>query len=198
MRTECDRIQDALLAHVDGEEPSTEVRIHLRSCSACRKKAHAFRTLSHLLRGLPRKAYDRDEILAKAWLPLLLNTPRMMPPPGLDTEILHAVNDQHGEYTSGQRRADFGDDLRKASVPGIPRRLGALIQPLAAAVIIVYLAISGFEALQPRSTPSGEMSIEIQVDNRLYSHGLIDEGRTSRFVMDTSSTSGESKEGKGH
>jgi hypothetical protein len=150
----CERFQEQLIYYLDGEKTDLDVKQHLASCSVCQEKERSFRTLHHLIQGLPRKSIGADQILGSSAL-LLAGLTARKPPADLPHQILERIN------------RDKLQDL-----PRLRRGLWPIVQTLAAAVIIIYLSFSGFSSLRVEPEKTGPLNWKININRSYYSHSL--------------------------
>lgn len=159
MSLECDRIQENLLFHVDGAEFHPEVERHLKECPACREKGRSILMIKNLLSNLPRKRFLMSESSEGTILPLLSGTPRKSLPEGFDLEILNAIR------------------MAKATTtPSLGLRILRLVQPMAAAVLILLLSGVAFHALHPKPYSSPGEKVIFEVKGSHYFHTLNSRG----------------------
>ena len=155
----CEQIQENLLFHLNGEEDESSdliIRNHLENCPTCRKKRESLAILEGLLSNLPRKALVGDELGQDYVAPLLLSLPEKEAPAYLAEKILCQVRKE-----------------RKKEVPSLVSwRTLRLVEPLAAALFIVFLSVLGFRSIGSRSSYTNYLNCAVSIEKSLYFHTL--------------------------
>jgi len=150
MSEKCFQVQDQLLFYLDGEKIDPDLDSHLESCLDCQNKMHSLRVLRQLLFEIPKKKLPETALFENS-APFISKLPTKKLPQGFENRILDAIRQEKDE-----------------KVPQLTRGVWRFIQPMAAAVIIIYLTFSGYQSLQTKPEIKKTLNIEFYSDKSFY------------------------------